>query len=84
MAPSPMAVTSAQIVGAVDAGLGRKAPAVLVLDVLVDLELEHDRVETNLGYVEANLGFALDEIRLELGRIEVLTRNDANACKLGD
>ena len=38
---------------------------------LVDLELEQDPVESDLGH-------ALDEIRLELGRIEVLTGNDAN------
>ena len=37
-----------QVIGAVDAGLGRKGEPGFVFDGLVDFELDHDAVDANL------------------------------------
>ena len=54
-----------------------KTQPLIVLDVLVDLELEHDPVEGDFGN-------ALDEVGLQLARIEVLAGHDADPGELGE
>ena len=66
---------SHQIVRSIETSLGRVRKTIDVFDCLVDLELDHDAVV-------GDFGDALCKICIELAGIEVLTRNEADLCKL--
>jgi hypothetical protein len=68
---------SHQVVGAVNAGLGRKTPTVFALHRLVDFVLEHDAVETDFRN-------PLGEVCVEFAGVEVLARHDADPGEFGE
>src|SRR5262249_42706520 len=66
--PRSSCLCSAAWVWYLQARLGRKAPAIVVLDAPVGFELNHDPVEAHLRH-------ALHEVRLKLARVEGLAGN---------
>jgi hypothetical protein len=75
--PDRAAERTEKVCRTVNTALGGVRPAILVLEILVDLELDHDAVNGDFGN-------ALCEIRFELALVKILAGHDPNLGKLGN